>query len=86
MVLGASAAIGSLVYELQRSGLLVPHSLERAVQAHLDALGIAAFALAFTGSLLGAYLSRGGGRPTRVLLWGTVLSVAALVAQLLLPL
>jgi hypothetical protein len=85
LAFGASAAAAVLIYELQRSSLLVPHSLDRAVQAHLDALGITAFALALSGTLIGAYLGRGR-RQTPVLLWGTVLSVAALLAQLLLPL
>ena len=85
LVLGVSAILLSSVYVLQRSGRLGSHSLETFVQHHLDGIGITAFALAGTGMALGLYLGRGG-RRTALLVWGTVISVAGAVAQLLLPL
>src|SRR5258708_46099 len=85
LVLGPSAFFVWTVYMLQRSGFLFPHSFERFVQYHLDGVAMASFALAATGIALGLYLGRGG-RRTRLLLWGTLVSVAGALAHLLLPL
>ncbi len=85
LTLGTCAILVSLAYWLQRSGSLFPHSLERFVQHHLDGIGITALGLAVTGIILGLYLGRGG-RRNSVLLWGTLVSVAATLLQLLLPL
>ena len=85
LALGGCAIGVSLIYMLQRSGLLFPHSFERFVQHHLDGVGIAAFGLAVAGIVLGLYLGRGG-RRNGLLLWGTLVSLAGALAQLLLPL
>ena len=85
LVLGLSAFVFWAIYMLQRSGFLFPHTFERFVQHHLDGVGMASFALAALGIALGLYLGRGG-RRTRLLLWGTLISVAGALAQLLLPL
>jgi hypothetical protein len=85
LILGACAIAMSVIYELQRSSLLVPHSLERFVQHHLDGLGIAALCLAVAGLVSGLYLGRGG-RRHGILLWGILASIAGTLAQLLLPL
>ena len=85
LVLGLSAFVFWAIYMLQRSGFLVPHSLERFVQHHLDGVGMVSFALAAIGIVLGLYLGRGG-RRTRLMLWGILISVAGALAQLLLPL
>ena len=85
LLLGLSAFVVWVIYMLQRSGFLFPHSFERFVQHHLDGVGMASFALAVIGTALGLYLGRGG-RRTRLLLWGTLMSVAGALAQLFLPL
>jgi hypothetical protein len=85
LVFGGSAILLSAVYMLQRSGFLGSHSFERFIQHHLDGIGITAFALAGIGMTVGVYLGRGG-RRTTLLFWGTVISVAGALAQLLLPL
>ena len=85
LILGISALLVWAVYMLQRSGLLFPHSLARFVQRHLDGVGMASFALAGAGIALGLYLGRGG-RRTKLLLWGTLISVAGALAQFLAPL
>ena len=85
LVLGTCALAPWAIYMLQRSGLLFPNSFARFVQQHLDAVGAASFALAAAGVALGLYLGRGG-RRTRLVLWGILISVAGALAQLLLPL
>jgi hypothetical protein len=85
LVLGISALSAWAIYMLQRSGLLFPDSFERFVQHHLDVVGTASLALAAAGVAIGLYLGRGG-RRTRLVLWGILVSVAGAVAQLLLPL
>lgn len=85
LLFGGSAILLSSIYMLQRSSFLGLHSFERFVQQHLDGIGITAFILAGIGMALGLYLGRGG-RRTALLLWGTVISVAGGLAQLLLPL
>jgi hypothetical protein len=84
MILGICSLLVWVVYMLQRSGLLFPHSFERFAQHHLDGIGIVSLVLAGAGIALGLYLGRGG-RRTRLLLWGTLISVAGGLAQLLLP-
>jgi hypothetical protein len=85
LVFGGSAILLSSIYQLQRSGFLGSGSFERWGQDHLDGIGITAFALAGIGMALGLYLGRGG-RKSALLLWGTGISVAGALAQLLLPL
>jgi hypothetical protein len=85
LVLGGCAIALSVIYMLQRSGLLFPDSFEGFVQHHLNGIGIAAFGLAVAGIILGLYLGRGG-RRNRLLLWGTLVSLAGGLALLLLPL
>jgi hypothetical protein len=85
LILGLCAVLGSSIYILQRSGFLVPHSFDSFVQHHLDGFGVLSFGLALTGMALGLYLGRGG-RRNNLLIWGTLVSVAAALAQLLVPL
>ena len=85
LFLGICALVVWAMYMLQRSGFLLPHSFERFVQHHLDGVAMVSFALAASGIALGVYLGRGG-RRTRLLLWGTLISVAAALVQFLLPL
>jgi hypothetical protein len=85
LILGLSAFTFWAVYMLQRSGLLAPDSFERFVQRHLDEVAMTSLALAVIGVALGLYLGRGG-RRTKLMLWGTLISVAGALAQLLLPL
>ena len=85
LVLGIAAILVWAIYMLQRSGFLFPHSFERFVQHHLDGVGMVSFAFAIIGIALGLYFGRGG-RRTKLLLWGTLISVAGALAQLLLPL
>ena len=85
LVLGICALLVWAIYMLQRSGFLFPHFFERFVQHHLDGVAMASFALAAAGISAGLFLGRGG-RRTRLLLWGTLISVAGALAQLLLSL
>jgi hypothetical protein len=85
LVFGLSALVVWTIYLLQRSGMLSPHSFERFVQRHLDAVAITSFVLAAVGIALGLYLGRGG-RQTKLMLWGILICVAGALAQLFLPL
>jgi hypothetical protein len=85
LVLGLAAFAVWAIYMLQRSGFLFPHSFERFVQHHLDGVAATSITLAAIGIALGLYLGRGG-RRTKLLLWGTLISVAVVLAQLFLPL
>lgn len=84
LVLGLAAFALWAIYMLQRSGFLFPNSFERFVQHHLDGVAAASFTLAAMGIALGLYLGRGG-RRTKLLLWGTLISVGAVLAKLFYP-
>ena len=85
LVLGVLALLMSVLYMLQRFGSPFPDSFERFVQFHLDSICGLALLFAVAGAILGLCLGGGVGR-SRLLIWGTLICVAAIFAQLLMPL
>ena len=84
LVLGCLGILVAAVYQCQRSGLL-PHSLSRLVQSHLDGVGITAFVLAVTGMVTGLVLSKVVGERS-IIKVGTSVSVVGSLSTLFMSL
>jgi hypothetical protein len=84
VVLGSAALLLTVTYHCQRSGLFLHsfYSLDRAIQHHLDAIGVGASILALLGIVAG-FVIRRFDRASRLPTVGIWISLAALLWSLL---
>lgn len=79
MLFGLVGLIGSVGYQVQRSGAFLQpfHSLDHFIQQHLDAIGEFSSLVALLGAVAGLVILRRRGQSLLVK-WGTVFSVFVL--------